>query len=89
MLDKMRYLSNLMRTIKNDFTLCCNFKLFHNLFSGTQFPLEAQPIHFKSDYGTMDEALTQDDGVAVLVALFQVRFLLKRFGQSKFKVSCL
>ena len=41
-------------------------------FEGTQFPLEVQLIHFKEDYGSMDEALEEKDGIAILVALFQV-----------------
>jgi len=41
--------------------------------SGTQFPLEAQLVHFKSDYGSIEEALNEPDGIAILVALFQVK----------------
>ena len=41
--------------------------------SGTQFPLEAQLIHFKEAHGSMERALDEPDGVAILVALFQAR----------------
>jgi hypothetical protein len=40
-------------------------------YSGTQFPLEAQLIHFKEEYGTLEDALNTDDGIAILVSLFQ------------------
>jgi carbonic anhydrase len=40
--------------------------------SGTQFPLEAQLIHFNEIYGSMENATDAPDGIAVLVTLFQV-----------------
>jgi len=35
-------------------------------------PMELHAVHYKSDYGTQIAALRQNDGVAILVYLFQV-----------------
>lgn len=35
-------------------------------------PMELHVVHFKSDYETQDAALRKDDGITILVYLFQV-----------------
>ena len=40
--------------------------------SGTTFPLEVQLIHFKEDYGDIQSAMKQPEGIAILAIFFQV-----------------
>lgn len=35
-------------------------------------PMELHAVHFKSDYETQEAALRRDDGVTILVYLFEV-----------------
>ena len=44
-----------------------------SLISGTRFPLEAQLIHYNSEYASFEEAKGQPGGVAVFASLFQVK----------------
>ena len=43
-----------------------------HLMGGLSFPLEAQLIHYNSKYNNLQEALSEPDGVVVVVKFFQV-----------------
>jgi hypothetical protein len=40
--------------------------------SGTSFPLEVQLIHYKEEFGSIQQAREEPDGLAILSILFQV-----------------
>lgn len=47
-----------------------------HLLGGLRFPLEIQLIHYNAKYKNLQEAMSQLDGVVVVVKFFQVRFTL-------------
>jgi hypothetical protein len=46
--------------------------MINKLAKGTRFPMEIELMHYKSDYGNIQEALNYADGLAGLSTLYQV-----------------
>lgn len=40
------------------------------------FPLEMHMVHFKRDYGSLNEAIKKPDGLLVIATFYRVKFIL-------------